>query len=219
MWKSTHKKKEDIKIAIISIIVIPILFYICINYILPYIIFIFDLIEKKFDGSPLIIIYGILFFLFSTCFSIFFLFGLYYWVLCIHEILSFLWNRTFVNINNILKRMWRNSPKRLSKDFDKSMYELSKIFGTQYTPGSVSFANIDKIEWCLTCKYFRRINNYEDKLWLLSTVLPDDYIPCKIINQTKDIWQKQYSTQFKHRTLYPKNCPKWTRKNWYQFLR
>ncbi|MEX2578422.1 MAG: hypothetical protein WD342_05125 [Verrucomicrobiales bacterium] len=63
-----------------------------------------------------------------------------------------------------------------------------------------------KIEWCKNCIHFRRIRGWEDNLWQLEALPTDGRLPCKIFDQTTEVWQSYASLDPKQRTMYPKQC-------------
>jgi hypothetical protein len=75
-----------------------------------------------------------------------------------------------------------------------------------------SYVDTSKIKWCKTCKQFKKVKDYEDNLWQLEKITDTYKIPCKIYPQTKDVWSAYFKKQKEKRTLYPKNCPEWTKK-------
>lgn len=80
---------------------------------------------------------------------------------------------------------------------------------------SMPYINPKKIQWCKTCKYFKKIKGYKEKLfklWLSEGIIKDSEIPCKILNETRELWINYFQTENRERTLYPRNCPKWTKK-------
>jgi len=75
-----------------------------------------------------------------------------------------------------------------------------------------SIADTSKIEWCRTCNHLKKVKGYQDKLWQLDNIDDTDKVPCKIYLETKDVWTDYFNKPKRERTLYPKNCPKWTKK-------
>ena len=70
------------------------------------------------------------------------------------------------------------------------------------------------IRWCKTCKNYRKVRKYEniaDGMWTNQQLPDSSCIPCKIINETTDVWKDFFMLDRKDRTLFPKDCPKWTR--------
>lgn len=70
----------------------------------------------------------------------------------------------------------------------------------------------EKIKWCRTCAHFRRIEGYEDRLWQSEEMIGDSEIPCKGVLDARPVWEAYFGTERRGRSLYPKNCEKWTRK-------
>ena len=108
---------------------------------------------------------------------------------------------------NDYKRTMGESPEWIPKELDEAMKELAKIAGVIDT---------DKLEWCKTCKYYRVKKEYEDNLWMSPTMLVDDYLPCNMLNKTRDVWGKQFSIPSEQRSWFPKYCHKWKKKQNYQ---
>ena len=70
------------------------------------------------------------------------------------------------------------------------------------------------IRWCKTCKNYRKVRKYDDILngiWTNEQLPDNSCIPCKIINETIDVWKDFFMLDSKDRTLFPKDCPKWTK--------
>tara|TARA_B100000315_G_scaffold166154_1_gene154755 strand:+ start:490 stop:1098 length:609 start_codon:yes stop_codon:yes gene_type:complete len=74
------------------------------------------------------------------------------------------------------------------------------------------YVDTKKIEWCMTCKNHKKVKDYEEELCLLDEICDADKIPCKIYQETKMVWTDYFDKPKEERTLYPKNCPKWTKK-------
>jgi len=71
------------------------------------------------------------------------------------------------------------------------------------------------IRWCKTCKNYRKVKKYDDiadGIWINGQLPDSSYIPCKIIDETMDIWKRFFALDREKRTLFPKDCPKWTKK-------
>jgi hypothetical protein len=75
-----------------------------------------------------------------------------------------------------------------------------------------TYVDTKKIEWCRTCKHLKKVKDYEDDLWQLDKISDTDKIPCQIYQETKDVWSAYFHKPKGERTLYPKNCPKWSKK-------
>lgn len=68
-----------------------------------------------------------------------------------------------------------------------------------------------KIEWSKNCTHFRKVRKWEDShdgLWTLPSVPPSDSLPCRISEQTSDVWQAYFALPREQRAMYPKDCPK-----------
>jgi hypothetical protein len=66
------------------------------------------------------------------------------------------------------------------------------------------------IVWCPTCVHFRRSRRYEDSLRFSDSLIDDELIPCDIVESTREFWKSYFATPKEKRTLYPKDCPKWS---------
>ncbi len=75
-----------------------------------------------------------------------------------------------------------------------------------------TYVDTKKIEWCKTCKHHKKVKDYEDDLWQLDEISDTDKIPCKIYQETQSVWTAYFNKPKRERTLYPKNCSKWTKK-------
>lgn len=87
---------------------------------------------------------------------------------------------------------------------NKSLKREAKRKGT--------YVDTKKIEWCRTCKHHKKVKDYEDNLWQLDKINDIYKIPCKIYQETKNVWTAHFNKPKEERTLYPKDCPKWTKK-------
>lgn len=71
----------------------------------------------------------------------------------------------------------------------------------------------ETIPWCGTCRHRRRERVWHRDLEYLSEDMPStDLLPCKIVDQTLEVWERFFRTEWRRRVLYPKNCPKWKAK-------
>jgi hypothetical protein len=71
------------------------------------------------------------------------------------------------------------------------------------------------LRWCKTCKSYRKIEKYDDLdhgIWRNEQLPDSSYIPCEIIDETIDVWQRYFGLNRQNRTLFPQDCPKWTKK-------
>ena len=96
-------------------------------------------------------------------------------------------------------RMHHYKKRRTEKEIEKE-----KLNGT--------YVDITKIEWCLTCVHFKKVLKFERKLNNSEKMLPENKIPCKIYDETKEFWKKYFNSNINDRYLYPKNCVKWEKK-------
>jgi len=77
------------------------------------------------------------------------------------------------------------------------------------------YVDPQKIQWCKTCKYFKKNKKYEETingLWRNETMPNKELIPCKEFDKTKEIWENYYNLNQSERTLYPKNCNFWKKR-------
>jgi hypothetical protein len=75
-----------------------------------------------------------------------------------------------------------------------------------------TYIDVSKIKWCLTCVHFKKVRKYEDELHLSLEMLPNNKIPCKIYNKTKELWEEYFNGNLDDRYLYPKTCERWEKK-------
>lgn len=87
-----------------------------------------------------------------------------------------------------------------------------KYFLTKRDKELGTYVDAKKIQWCKTCKHFNKVKNYENALWLSKVMIRDSEIPCKILHDTRPVWTKYFDLEIGQRTLYPKNCERWSRK-------
>lgn len=74
--------------------------------------------------------------------------------------------------------------------------------------------NAKKIEWCRTCKYYRKVREYEDVmtgLWRETSMPRSDKLPCTIALETVHVWEAYYDAELGSRTLFPRDCPHYER--------
>lgn len=83
---------------------------------------------------------------------------------------------------------------------------------TRLLENTLSQTKPEEIKWCKTCKYFKKIKDYEEKLFLSEEMINDSEIPCKILSETRGVWIDYFQTEKGKRILYPKNCQKWVKK-------
>jgi hypothetical protein len=87
---------------------------------------------------------------------------------------------------------------------------LQKLIDKMWLKKGIDTKNL---QWCKTCKYFRKIKDWEFKNHYSKEMLSEDKIPCQIFTKTKDVWLKFFNTPEMEKTLYPKNyCPQWVRR-------
>lgn len=73
--------------------------------------------------------------------------------------------------------------------------------------------DVKNLRWCKTCKYFKKIKDWESKFHYSNEILEDNKIPCKILSQTKNIWERYFKTPQMQKTLYPKDyCDQWLKR-------
>ena len=71
------------------------------------------------------------------------------------------------------------------------------------------------IRWCKTCKNYRKVKKYDsilDGIWRNEQLPDSSHIPCRIVEDTIDVWKSFFALGSENRTLFPKDCPKWTKK-------
>jgi len=83
---------------------------------------------------------------------------------------------------------------------------------TKLLESTLAHIKPEEIKWCKTCKYFKKIKDYEEKLFLSEKMINDSEIPCGISAETRELWRDYFQTEKGRRTLYPKNCQKWVKK-------
>lgn len=65
------------------------------------------------------------------------------------------------------------------------------------------------IQWCRTCKHYRKSKEYEDTfkgLWRSESMPRSDKLPCNISLETANVWQLYFSLEPDSRALFPKDC-------------
>lgn len=65
------------------------------------------------------------------------------------------------------------------------------------------------INWCRTCKHFRRIKEYENNvngLWQSKFMPSNDKLPCDIFLETENTWKQYFGLEPSERSLFPKDC-------------
>ena len=75
------------------------------------------------------------------------------------------------------------------------------------------YVDTSKIRWCKTCKHYKKIRKYEktiDGLWASEEMISDSDIPCRILDEVREVWESYYALPREERSLFPKDCDKWT---------
>ena len=67
------------------------------------------------------------------------------------------------------------------------------------------------LRWCKTCRHYRKVRRWSDRFGE-NGPLPPDELPCRIPDQTRDVWDRYFRLSSSYRTLYPKDCPKWMKR-------
>lgn len=78
-----------------------------------------------------------------------------------------------------------------------------------------TYVDVKKIQWCKTCKHFKKVREFDktiDGLWRAKTIPDASQIPCQILKETNNIWEDFFGLEESKRTLYPNNCPFWTKR-------
>jgi len=103
------------------------------------------------------------------------------------------------------------------RDVAVQAYYLKRHHGidTNLGIGAVGVASADptSIRWCKTCRHYRRIKAWDGKLLYMLAEMPTaDLLPCRIPDETRDVWLSFFAREWQQRSLFPKNCPKWQSK-------
>jgi len=72
------------------------------------------------------------------------------------------------------------------------------------------------IAWCKNCRHYKKSKEYESTLgglWNSSVLPPLDKLPCEIRSETVAVWDAHFSLEPRVRTLFPKDCPFFERRN------
>jgi hypothetical protein len=72
--------------------------------------------------------------------------------------------------------------------------------------------NAKAIVWCTNCKNYKKVKNWQRDLYNLKSIADTNDIPCRIYNETKEVWEKHFNAPASERYLYPKNCPSFNKK-------
>lgn len=78
-----------------------------------------------------------------------------------------------------------------------------------------TYVDTHNIRWCKTCKSYRKVKKFDDiadGIWANEQLPDSSYIPCKIIDETIGVWTSFFALDRENRTLFPKDCPKWTKR-------
>jgi len=77
-----------------------------------------------------------------------------------------------------------------------------------------TYVDTRNIRWCKTCKNYRKVKKYDsilDGIWRNEQLPDSSHIPCRIVEDTIDVWKSFFALGSEDRTLFPKDCPKWTK--------
>jgi len=69
-----------------------------------------------------------------------------------------------------------------------------------------------KYKWCKTCKYFKKVKNWDYKFSQSKEIVDSILIPCKIEDLTQEVWNKYFTMSPEERKLYPDFCDNWLKK-------
>lgn len=78
-----------------------------------------------------------------------------------------------------------------------------------------SASDVGAIVWCKNCQHYKVSKEYEDTvggLWRSTKRPANDKLPCKIAARTSEIWDDYFSKELNSRSLFPKNCPQFSKK-------
>lgn len=81
--------------------------------------------------------------------------------------------------------------------------------------GCGTYVDPHNIRWCETCKSYRKVKGFDDLadgIWANEQLPDSSYIPCKIIDETIGVWKSFFALDRGKRALFPKDCPKWTKR-------
>ncbi|MBU3981073.1 MAG: hypothetical protein KKH20_10130 [Proteobacteria bacterium] len=75
-----------------------------------------------------------------------------------------------------------------------------------------TYVDPKSIHWCKTCKHYKKVKRFDDTIdgiWRNEKLPDNNSIPCRIIDETINVWNNFFSLDTDKRTLYPKDCSKW----------
>lgn len=70
--------------------------------------------------------------------------------------------------------------------------------------------DVQQIMWCKNCAHFRKLEQYEDiidGLWRSKSRPQNGDLPCSILPETSEVWERYFLSTPESRPLYPKDCP------------
>jgi hypothetical protein len=70
--------------------------------------------------------------------------------------------------------------------------------------------DVQQIRWCKNCAHLRKLEQYEDiihGLWRSESRPQNGDLPCSILPETSEVWERYFLSKPESRTLYPKDCP------------
>ena len=122
-----------------------------------------------------------------------------------------------------ISEQWSPPPRnpfmmRISdRDVAVQAHYLKRRHGIDVTLGvtgpGVGSVESETIPSCDTCRHRRRVRVWLRGFESLSEDMPStDLLPCKIVDQTLEVWESFFRTEKGQRFVLPKNCPKWKAK-------
>ena len=69
-----------------------------------------------------------------------------------------------------------------------------------------------KYKWCRTCKYFKKVKNWDFEFSQSEEKVDSSFIPCKNYDLTHEVWNRFFNMSPGDRKLYPDFCEKWVKK-------
>ena len=69
-----------------------------------------------------------------------------------------------------------------------------------------------KYKWCNTCRYFKRVKNWDFEFSESKDIVDSSFIPCKNYELTQKVWNRYFKMLPEDRKLYPDFCEHWIKK-------
>jgi hypothetical protein len=90
-------------------------------------------------------------------------------------------------------------------------YNYSQSAITKRLKREGDYIDVKNLRWCKNCKYLKKTEYTKKGFCFSEEEVSLEEIPCKILNETEKVWEEFFKLPIGKRTLFPQQCPKWTK--------